>query len=70
MRESIDDMSLITGDMRSAVISTNGEQEHVKSSVVNWQGLKIDEECPSEKSEIHQGRSGIASHYTEEPNVA
>jgi len=69
VKEMEDDMSLITGGLRS--IGTREFNEKGSSNqVVNWLGLDVNEESPSIiPSQVHQGRSGIASLYIDEPVV-
>jgi hypothetical protein len=66
-----DDVSLITGGMRSSGLSQNHEVDPIGNQVINWLGLNVNEESPSSvPSEVHQGRSGIASSYADEPAVS
>lgn len=64
-----DDMSLITGGLRSSGIRQLNEKASA-NQVVNWLGLDVNEDSPSiDPSQVHQGRSGIASSYLDEPVV-
>ncbi|ODM98356.1 Diphthamide biosynthesis protein 2 [Orchesella cincta] len=59
-----EDMSLITGGMRSAVINSESD-----SGVINWRGLTKQDELMNDPKVIYEGRSGIASSYSDEPPV-
>lgn len=62
-----DDVSLITGGLRTTIIPDSVDKTSV-NQVINWVGLDDNEESPStDFSQIHQGRSGIASSYADEP---
>jgi diphthamide biosynthesis protein 2 len=64
-----DDVSLITGGLRTTIIPDSDDKTST-NQVVNWLGLDVNEESPSTNfSQIHQGRSGIASSYADEPVV-
>jgi len=68
VKSTDEDVSLITGELRSSVLMGENSEDPSKSSVVNWLGLDVNEESPSSlPSEIHKGRSGIASSYADEP---
>lgn len=69
-----DDVSLITGELRSAVINLPASETDISvdtssSKVVNWRGLTEEETDLNDPNVIYQGRSGIASAYSDEPTV-
>lgn len=65
-----DDVSLITGGLRTTIVQDSGDKTSA-NQVINWVGLDVNEESPStEFGQIHQGRSGIASLYADEPKVS
>lgn len=68
VKEVLDDVSLISGGMRTTTLQDWGDNKKSANQVVNWIGLDLNEESPSlESGQIHQGRSGIASSYADEP---
>ncbi|CAL8103254.1 unnamed protein product [Orchesella dallaii] len=65
-----EDVSLITGGMRSAVINSESDNnEDSGAGVINWRGLTKQDELMNDPNVVYQGRSGIASSYSDEPPV-
>jgi len=63
-----EDVSLITGGMRSAYVATQSTDDK-ESGVVSWRGLNEKEEDVNDPNVVYQGRSGVAASYSEEPTV-
>ncbi len=69
MKQTDEDVSLITGGMRAALINSSIESESGGSGVVNWRGLSEKEEVVNDPTKVYEGRSGIAASYADEPPV-